>query len=151
MARMHSRKKGNAGSKKPLKKAAPTWVRYQAKEVELLVAKVAKEGKTTSQIGIVLRDSYGVPDIRKATGKKVTAIMKEKNIQPQIPEDLMALIKKNVKIMKHREERKHDNSALRGFELTDAKIRRLIKYYKRESVLPHDWSYDPEKIKLIIS
>ncbi len=148
---MHSRKKGNAGSKKPLKKAAPAWVRYQAKEVELLVAKVAKEGKTTSQIGLVLRDSYGVPDIRKATGKKVTAIMKEKSIQPQIPEDLMALIKKNVKIMKHREEGKHDMSALRGFELTDAKIRRLVKYYKRESVLPQNWSYDPEKIKLIIS
>lgn len=148
---MHSRKKGNAGSKKPLKKAAPTWIRYQAKEIELLVAKVAKEGKTTSQIGIVLRDSYGVPDVRKLTGKKVAAIMKEKNLKPQIPEDLMSLIKKNVKIMKHREESKHDMSAKRGLELTDAKIRRLIKYYKRENVLPHDWSYDPEKIKLIIS
>ena len=148
---MDSRKKGNAGSKKPLKKAAPACVRYQAKEVELLVAKVAKEGKTTSQIGLVLRDSYGVPDVTKVTGKKVTAIMKEKNLQPQIPEDLMALIKKNVRLMKHREESKHDMSAKRGFELTDSKIRRLVKYYKRENVLPQDWSYDPEKIKLIIS
>ena len=151
MARMHSRKKGNAGSKKPLKKAAPAWVRYQAKEVELLVAKVAKEGKTTSQIGLVLRDSYGVPDVRKTTGKKVAAIMKEKNLRPQIPEDLMSLIKKSVTIKKHLEGMKHDMSAVRGFELTDSKIRRLIKYYKRENVLPQDWSYDPEKVKLIIS
>ena len=148
---MHSRKKGNAGSKKPLKKAAPSWVRYQAKEVELLVAKVAKEGKTTSQIGLVLRDSYGVPDVRKTTGKKIAAIMKEKNIQSSIPEDLMALIRKSVTIKKHLEGMKHDMTAVRGFGLTDAKIRRLVKYYKRENVLPQDWSYDPEKVKLIIS
>ena len=151
MARMHSRKKGNAGSKKPLKKAAPSWVRYQAKEVELLVAKVAKEGKTTSQIGLVLRDSYGVPDVRKTTGKRVAVILKEKNLKPQIPEDLMSLIKKSVTIKKHLEGMKHDMTAVRGFELTDSKIRRLVKYYKRENVLPQDWSYDPEKVKLIIS
>jgi len=151
MARMHSRKKGNAGSKKPLKKATPTWVRYQAKEVELLVAKVAKEGKTPSQIGVVLRDSYGVPGVRKVTGKSVKALMKEKNLLPQIPEDLMALIKKSVMIKKHLEEMKHDMTAKRGFQLTDSKIRRLVKYYKREKMLPQDWSYDPEKVKLIIS
>ena len=150
MARMHSRKKGNAGSKKPIKKAAPAWVRYQAKEVELLVAKVAKEGKTPSQIGIVLRDSYGVPDIKKIAGKNATAIMKEKNLLPQIPEDLMALIKRSVTIKKHLEGQKHDMTAVRGRELTDSKIRRLVKYYKRESVLPQDWSYDPEKVKRII-
>ncbi|MEK6837288.1 MAG: 30S ribosomal protein S15, partial [Nanoarchaeota archaeon] len=137
--------------KKPIKKAAPTWVRYQAKEVELLVAKVAKEGKTQSQIGVVLRDSYGVPDVKKISGKNVTAIMKEKNILPKIPEDLMALIKKSVKIKKHLEGMKHDMTAKRGFELTASKIRRLVKYYKRENILPQDWSYDPEKVKLLIS
>ena len=147
---MHSRKKGNAGSKKPLKKANPTWVRYQAKEVELLVAKVAKEGKTPAQVGLVLRDSYGVPDIRKATGKKITEVMKEKSILLQIPEDLMSLIKKSVTIKKHMEGNKHDMTAKRGLGLTDSKIRRLVKYYKNGSVLPQDWSYDPEKIKLMI-
>ncbi len=150
MARMHSRKKGNAGSKKPIRKAAPAWVRYQAKEVELLVAKVAKEGKTQSQVGIALRDSYGVPDVKKISGRNVSAIMKEKNLLPQIPEDLMALIKKSVTVKKHLDGQKHDMTAKRGFELTDSKIRRLVKYYKREQVLPQDWSYDPEKVKLII-
>lgn len=148
---MHSGNKGKAGSKKPVKKAVPSWVRYQAKEAELLVAKVAKEGKTPSQIGVVLRDSYGIPDVQILTGKAVTAIMKEKAMLPQIPEDLMTLIKKSVNIKKHLEGMKHDMTAKRGFELTDAKIRRLVKYYKRESILPQDWSYDPEKVKLIIS
>ncbi len=151
MAKMHSRKRGKAGSKRPLKKTKPTWVRYEAKEVELLVAKVAKEGKAPSQIGMVLRDSYGVPGVKRVAGRRIAAIMKEKNILPQIPEDLMALIKKGVKIKKHMEGMKHDMAAKRGLGLTDSKIRRLVKYYKREHVLPQDWSYDPEKVKLLIS
>ena len=151
MARMHSRKRGKAGSKRPLRKAKPTWVRYEAKEVELLVAKVAKEGKAPSQIGMVLRDSYGVPGVKRVAGRRVSAIMKEKGILPQIPEDLMALIKKSVQIKKHLKGMKHDMAAKRGLGLTDSKIRRLVKYYKREHVLPQDWSYDPEKVKLLIS
>jgi len=147
---MHSRKRGKAGSKKPLTKPKPVWVRYGAKETELLVAKVAKEGKTPSQIGVVLRDSYGVPSVKKVAGRSVTAIMKEKGALPQLPEDLMALIKKSVKLRKHIEEKKQDMTAKRGFGLTESKIRRLAKYYKREHVLPQDWSYDPEKVKLII-
>ena len=43
MARMHSRKRGKAGSKKPMKKVLPLWVRYKAKELELLIVKLAKE------------------------------------------------------------------------------------------------------------
>ena len=52
MARMHSRKKGQSGSKKPLKKEKPTWIRYKPAEIELLIVKLAKEGKTSSEIGI---------------------------------------------------------------------------------------------------
>ena len=62
MARMHSRKRGKAGSKKPMKKVLPLWVRYKSKELELLIVKLAKEGKTPSQIGVILRDTYGIPD-----------------------------------------------------------------------------------------
>ncbi len=139
MARMYSGKKGKAGSKKPLSKGKPTWVRYEAKEVELLVAKVAKEGKSPTQIGMVLRDSYGVPDVKKVTGKNMTAIMKDKNLLPQIPEDLMALIKKSVTIKKHLAKMKHDMTPKRGLEITDSKIRKLVQYYQKEKVLPKDW------------
>ena len=40
MARMHSRKRGKHGSKKPAKKTSPPWIRYKPKEVELLIAKI---------------------------------------------------------------------------------------------------------------
>jgi small subunit ribosomal protein S15 len=151
MARMHSRAKGKSGSKRPAKKTVPSWVKYKPKEVELLIVKYAKEGKKPSQIGLYLRDEYGIPDASLITKKSITLILKEKNMLEEIPEDIMALIRKAVLIKKHLEENKNDMPAKRGLQLTDSKIRRLVKHYKKSGRLPQDWKYDPEKIKLYIS
>ena len=150
MARMHSGKKGKAGSKKPVKKVLPTWVRYTDKEIKLLIAKLAKEGKTSSQIGIILRDTYGIPDIRLVTKQRITKLLKEKEMQPELPEDLMALIKKNVRITKHIEANKQDETAKRGLSLTASKINRLVKYYKRSGRLASEWKYDPTKARMFL-
>lgn len=150
MARMYSKKRGKAGSKKPLLTTKKTWVRYKAKEIELLIGKIAKEGKSASQIGVVLRDTYGVPSVKQVTEKSISAIMKEKSTSSDVPEDLMALIKRNIFLKKHLETNKHDMTAKRGLELTESKIRRLVKYYKNSKKLAADWKYDPTKIKLLI-
>lgn len=147
---MYSRKRGKSSSKKPLRTTSPSWVSYQAKEVELLVAKLSKEGKTPSYVGLVLRDTYGIPDVKLSTKKSITSILEEKKLLAQIPEDLMALIRKNILIKKHMETNKHDQPAKRGLLLTDSKMNRLIKYFKRSGRLPKDWSYDPEKIRLLV-
>ena len=76
--------------------------------------------------------------------------MKEKDVAPKVPEDLMALIKKNILINKHMEENKHDMSAKHGRELTESHIRRLVKYYKSTGKLSADWKYDPAKLKLLL-
>ena len=148
MARMHSRKRGKSSSKKPLEKSKPSWLRYKPKEIEMLVLKLAKEGKQASMIGLVLRDSYGIPDIKLITGKTISKILTEKKLSPKIPEDLMALIKKSISIRKHREENKQDMTSLRGLQLTESKIKRLVKYYKQTKRLPVDWKYDVRSIKL---
>lgn len=148
MAKMHSRARGKSGSTKPIKKTIPSWVKYKPKEVELLVVKYAKEGKKPSQIGTRLRDVYGIPDIKTIVGKNVTEILKEKNLSLEFPEDLLALIKKSVFLRKHMEDNHKDFSAKRGLQLTDSKIRRLAKYYKKAKKLPSDWKYDPEKMKM---
>lgn len=150
MARMYSRRKGKAGSKKPIKKAIPAWTRYGAKEIEMLIVKLNKENQTPSQIGLHLRDVYGVPDVKVICGKSITKILEEKKLLPQIPEDLMALIKKLVLIKKHLEENKQDKVGLRGLQLTESKIQALIKYYKRTGRLPKDWKYDVSKVKLYV-
>jgi len=150
MARMYSGKKGKAGSTKPSKETKLSWIRYKSKEIELLIAKMAKDEKTPSQIGLFLRDVYGIPNIKQVTGKSITSILKEKNILSKIPEDLMALIKKSIELKKHLELNKHDMPAKRGLELTEAKIRKLVKYYKKTKKLEKDWKYDPDKIKLLV-
>ena len=145
MARMHSRKKGKHGSKKPAKKTAPSWIRYKAKEVELLIAKLAKEGKSTSQIGILLRDTYGIPNVFALCGKSVSAILKEKKLMAEVPEDLTFLFKRYAAIRKHLDSNKNDETAARGLLLTESKIGRLVKYYKRTGRISESWKFDPER------
>ena len=145
MARMHSRARGKSGSKKPSGKTGYSWLSYKPKEVEMLITKLAKEGKTPSQIGLSLRDSYGIPDVRTVLKKKITQVLTEKKLQKELPEDLLALIKKDVLIMKHLESNRLDMTAKRGKLLTESKIKRLVKYYKNEGRIPEEWKYDSSK------
>jgi len=151
MARMYSRAKGKSGSKRPLNPQKPTWVRYGSKEVEMLIAKLAKEEKTASEIGIILRDSYGIPNTKQITGKKIQKILREKNLMKEIPEDLRSLIKRALMIRKHLESNHHDMTAKRGVQLTESKVNRLVKYYREKGKLPADWKYNPETAKMFIN
>ncbi len=146
---MHSRDKGKSGSTKPIKRI-PSWMRYQGKEVEKLIIRLAKAGNTSGEMGMVLRDTYGIHDVRAIANKKITKILRENNLLKEIPEDLMALIKKMVSVKKHLEKNRQDKTAKRGLQLTDSKIRRLIKYYKNSGKLHADWKLETEKIKMYV-
>ncbi|MCM2325863.1 MAG: 30S ribosomal protein S15 [Candidatus Woesearchaeota archaeon] len=150
MARMHSHKKGKSGSKKPMKMGTYSWMNYKPKEIELLIVKLAKEGNTGSKIGIIMRDVYGVPDVKSLTTKSITQILKEKDVLPKLPENLTALLKKIVALQKHKEKNKGDMTAKRGIMLTEAKIMRLIPYYKKHGMLAENWNYDPKNVSLLI-
>jgi small subunit ribosomal protein S15 len=150
MARMHSRRKGKSGSKKPTKKTSYSWMSYKPKEIELLVIKLAKEGNTLSTIGIILRDVYGIPDVKAITKKSITQILGKKELLPKLPENLTALLKRVIDLQKHLEANKKDQTAKRGMTLTESKIRRLVKYYKRTDRLPESWVYDSTRVKLLI-
>ena len=151
MARMHSRKKGKSRSTKPSKKGAASWVRYKAKEIEMLVVKLSKEGNTASKMGLILRDTYGIPNIKAVAGKSIIKILAERKLAKEIPEDLMALMKKSISLRKHLEANKLDQTAKRGLTLTDSKIKRIVKYYKDTGKLSPEWKFDPQKIRMMIS
>ncbi len=146
---MHSRKKGKSSSKKPIKKEAK-WVEYKPKEVEDLVIKYAKQGFQSANIGIVLRDQYGIPSVKLVTKKTVSQILKDNDLYSKLPEDLFNLLKRAVELRVHMEKNKKDYQSYRGLELTESKIRRLAKYYIRKGSLPKGWKYDPEQAKLLI-
>lgn len=147
---MYSRRRGKSGSKRPVEKKVQAWVRYKPKEVEMLILKLAKEGKAAAEIGLILRDTYGIPSIKTLVGKSVSSILQEKNLLSEIPEDIRALIKKSIALEKHREAHKQDMGAKRGILLTTSKIMRLVKYYKRSGRLPEDWKFDKSKMRLLI-
>ena len=150
MSRMYSRKKGKSGSKKPLVEKKHTWIRLKPKELETIISKLAKEDKTAAEIGLILRDTYGIPSIKALLNKRISQILAEKNQTPKIPEDLMALIVKSVNVRKHIEPNHKDKTALRGLQLTDSKIKRLVKYYKTTQKLPLDWKFDAASLKLYV-
>ena len=150
MARMYSRAHGKSGSKKPLEKKVPSWMRYKPAEIVKLIVKSSKAGKSAAEVGTYLRDSYGIPDVRVAVGKKITQILEDNKLRKEIPDDLMSLMKKNIKIRKHMEQNKKDMTAKHGLELTGSKIRRLVTYYKGTGRLPENWKFDPERIKLYV-
>lgn len=142
---MYSHAKGQAASKRPEQNKVPAWITYKANEIEALVAKLAKEKLTTSQIGLRLRDSYGIPSVKTITGKRVDEILHEKKLNKSIPQDLIDCIAKAIKVQKHIEENGQDRSAERGLTLAKSRIGRLVKYYKEVGKLDKDWKFDPEK------
>lgn len=150
MARMYSKGKGTSRSHRPPFKIVHRWLRGQKVELEKLVVKLAKEKHSSAMIGTILRDQYGVPDVEAVTGKSVAQIMKENNLYPEYPEDLLNLFRKLVILNEHMRVNKMDNRSKHAFENVESKVRRLIKYYKREKKVSADFVYDLEKIKLLV-
>ena len=150
MARMHARRKGKSGSTHPIRKEHPGWSMLNPRETETKIVEFSKEGKNSSQIGIILRDQYAVPDVKIATGKKISQILDENSMKKEIPEDLMSLITGAVKLRKHLEEHKKDIKNKRNLQLIESKIRRLAKYYTHEKRLPEKWRYNIEQAKLMV-
>jgi small subunit ribosomal protein S15 len=151
MARMHSRKRGKSGSTRPARLEKPVWVELSADEVENEVVKLARRGLSKSKIGIMLRDSYGVPLVKVVTGKSISQILQENGVESPLPEDLTNLVKKALTLREHLESNHKDLESRKGLQRTESKIYRLIKYYKKSKVLAPDFKYDPEKIRTIVA
>jgi len=149
MARMHNSTKGKSGSDRPNIDSLPEWAEKEEGEIEDLVVQLAKQGYTASEVGVQLRDQYGIPDVQMATDKSVTDILEENNLEPEIPDDLMALLEKAVNLNKHMKRNPKDKSNKRGLQLVESKIRRLVKYYKKQEKLPEDWKYSIDKAEML--
>ena len=147
---MHSSKRGQSSSTKPLRKDSPNWVRYKKEELIQLIMKLAKEGNTPAKTGLILRDQYGVPDVKKIIGESLNIIMEKNGIKTELPYDMLDLLKRAAKVHTHMENNKHDFHSKRGLKEIESKILRLAKYYKAKGRIPKDWRFDVERAKLLI-
>lgn len=148
---MYARRRGTSGSVRPYRKEAPEWSNTDTTEIEKIIVDLRKDGMSSSQIGLALRDRYGVPDVKLATGKRVTEILREKGLESEIPEDLRNLMQKALGMRKHLAENKKDIHNTRQLQITESKVRRLVRYYVGSGRLPEGWTYKPETAEILLS
>ena len=77
MGRMHSKGKGMSASAIPYSRNPPSWFKTSPDAVEEQICKYARKGMSPSQIGVILRDSHGVPQVKFVTGNKILRILKK--------------------------------------------------------------------------
>jgi len=141
MARLHSRRKGKSQSHKPPVSRQATWVGMQPEEVEALIVKLKREGMPNSQIGETLRDEYGIPGVKYILNKSLKQVLEDNKLVDPLPEDLLNLLTKAQRLIRHLQVHKTDRKNKHALELIEAKIHRLAKYYKRKGLLSLDWKY----------
>mmetsp|Transcript_8086 Transcript_8086/g.11928 ORF Transcript_8086/g.11928 Transcript_8086/m.11928 type:complete len:152 (-) Transcript_8086:47-502(-) len=151
MGRMHSRGKGIAASALPFKRTPPSWLKVSATDLNEQIVRLARKGLYPSQIGVVLRDSAGIPQVKSVTGAKILRILKKNGLAPEIPEDLYNLIKKAVTVRKHLEKFRKDKDSKFRLILIESRIHRLARYYKRTKKLPANWRYNSQTAPSLVS
>lgn len=91
----------------------PEWVKMKPAEVEKIVVDLAKKGETVEKIGLILRDTHGIPKA-KLVGKKIGKIISEAKISMPTIQERVARKVENVE--KHIAKNKHDYTAQRSLE-----------------------------------
>ena len=71
-----------ASSALPYRRTPPSWLKTTPEDVIEHIGKLARKGLTPSQIGVTLRDSYGIPQVRFVTGNKILRILKSSGKRP---------------------------------------------------------------------
>jgi small subunit ribosomal protein S15 len=141
---MHTRRRGSSSSDKPVADEPPEWSDVDPDDVEARIVELAEQGYDPSQIGMKLRDEgvkgTPVPNVKLATGKKVTAILEEHDADPDLPEDLANLMERAIRLREHMEEHPQDAQNKRALQNTESKIRRLVNYY-RGGELDEEFTY----------
>ncbi len=143
-------KKGSPKKTKKAAKNADIKTDLNPNEIEEMIVAFANQGHSASEIGMLLRDQHNVPKTKMVIDKTISQVLKERDLQPEIPEDLMALIRRVVSLDLHLQKNKKDYSAKRGYQLTVSKIRRLVEYYHNTNRLPKKWRYSIETARLLV-
>jgi small subunit ribosomal protein S13e len=84
MGRLHSKGKGISASALPYSRTPPAWLKTTPDQVVDQICKLARKGATPSQIGVILRDSHGIAQVKVVTG------MLARDADPMLGGDLLA-------------------------------------------------------------
>ncbi len=150
MARMHTRRKGKSGSKRPPHATIPEWINQTPEEIEQKIVDLAKQGLTSAMIGTTLRDTYGIPYSKLVIRKKITEVMQREGVYPEYPEDFRNLVRRAMSLRRHLDGHPKDLHSRYGLQKIEAKIRRLQRYYQKKGIIPKSFKYNPATAATII-
>ena len=104
----------------------PTWVKMKEPELKKTILELS-EKYAPSQIGIILRDQYGIPTT-KVFGKKLKAYLKELGIETN--EDLENAEKKVGAMKEHLKNNITDRKAKHKLQHAQSRLNIIRRYFK---------------------
>ncbi len=103
----------------------PTWVKMTETELKAVIGDLATK-YPASQIGMILRDQYGIPTTR-VFGKKLCDYLKDLGIEYR--EDLVNASKKVDSLKEHNKNNISDKKAKHKLQKAQAHLNKTKKYY----------------------
>jgi len=98
-----------------------------------------------------LRDQHAVPSVRLVMGERIAAILARNEVVMEFPEDLRNLMARSVRLQDHLAVNHRDQHNRRQLELTEAKIRRLVRYLKSQGRLDGEFRYRRDTVRLMLA
>ena len=103
----------------------PTWVKMKEPELKKVIAELAQK-HSPSQVGIILRDQYGVPTTR-VYGKKLKSYLEELGINRN--EDVENAEKKITRIKEHLKQNITDKKSKHKLQKAQSRLNIVQKYF----------------------
>ena len=125
----------------PVQAPGPSWIKLKPEDLSEQICKLAKKGMTPSSIGVTLRDSSGVPQVKMITDNKILRILRKESLAPSIPEDLYFLVKMAVSVRKHLDKSRKDRDSKFRLILVESRFTALRGTTERVKSLPANWNY----------
>jgi small subunit ribosomal protein S15 len=107
----------------------PAWLKLKEEDLKKIIVELAKKYQP-AQIGLVLRDSYGVPRTR-LYGKKLSHYLKELGIDSN--PDLENAETKVEKIKEHLKSNVTDKKAKHKLQKAQSRLNILKKYFSKRN------------------
>ncbi|THU97807.1 hypothetical protein K435DRAFT_838410 [Dendrothele bispora CBS 962.96] len=123
----------------PLPFLTAAWLKTTPEEIVDQIIKLACKGLIPSQIGVTLRDSYGIPWVCFVPGNKIRRILESHG--PLAP----LAVRKHLEI-----NRKGKDSKFRLI-LVESRFHRLARYYKSKQQIPPTFKYDSATASTLIA
>jgi len=130
---------------------APDWSLTDKEEIERLILSLHEKGHDAATIGRILRDQHAVPSVRIVMGERIASILARNDVIAEFPDDLKNLMNRSVRLQDHLAKNHRDLHNRRQLELTEAKIRRLVRYLKSQGRLDAEFRYRRDTVRLMLA